>query len=821
MTTTLPPPPRTRAISLPRPDAPCAHCGLPVGHDPIGDGPFFCCTGCEVVHDALHAAGLDASYYQLHDRGRPAERVEEEAYAVLDSPDVLADVATAQSDGTLLASLHLEGAHCAACVWLVERLPHHLDGVHAARLNLTRGRLDVSFDPRKTSLSRVARWLARFGYRVVPTSSDALAHVRAAEHTLLVQMGVCWALAGNAMLLAFAFYAGLGEADGALAHFARYLSWGLATASFAVGGRVFFGRAIASLRGALAARDARLLSLDLPISIGLWGGYLQSAWATVSGTGPVWFDSLLTLVAALLTARWLHLRALRHAREASDRLLTLLPTQVTRVLPDGTSETVVASRLAVGDLVRVGAGDVIPVDGVVVEGASALDCSVLTGESAPVAVGPEARVEAGSTNLRAALHLRVEAAGKDTRVGALLTMVQAGAHAEAPTVRLTDALAPYYVVAIGVLAVLALVLGTGWDDGVQRMVALLVITCPCALGMATPLSFAAAIGRSARDGVFVKHGAALERAAHLDTLVLDKTGTLTEGRLTLAAHDGDEHALPLAAALESHSRHPIARAFARAYPQAARRHATSDVQHEQGRGVAGYVDGHAVRVGRPDWAADHSPIPDALRLKMHAWANRGLTPVGVAVDGRLVAMAGFGDVLRPESAALVGAWQREGRAVWLLSGDAPAVVARTAEALGLPTARARGHVSPEEKAAFVRETARTSTVMMIGDGVNDAAALQAAHVGMAVAGGTTVSVVAADVFATAPGLAPVRRLLVTGAALIRRVRMLLAFSVAYNVAGVALALAGLVTPLAAAVAMPLSSLVVVAGAMLPSFQRSA
>lgn len=811
--TTLPP-----RIS---PATPCAHCGLPVGEAPLAtDAAVFCCTGCEVVHGALHASGLDASYYALRTSGRPARAVDADAYAVLDQPDVLDDVATRQPDGTLRATLHLEGAHCAACVWLVERLPHHLDGVLDARLNLARGRLDLAFDPARASLSRVAQWLARFGYRVVPAAAEARAHAERAERTLLIQMGVSWALAGNAMLLAFAFYAGLGAADGALDAFARYLSWGLATASYAVGGRVFFRSAWQSLQGAVAARDARLLSLDLPISLGLAAGYAHSAYTTVAGVGPVWFDSLLTLVAALLTARWLHGRALRHAREASDRLLTLLPTRATRLHADGTAETVVAARLAPGDVVRVEAGEVVPIDGVVVRGESVLDCSVLTGESAPVATQPGRAVDAGATNLRAALNVRVTASGEATRVGALLATVQAGAATEAPTVRLADALAPYYVAALLVLLASALAMSAaiGLDDAVQRAVALLVITCPCALGMATPLSFAAVIGRAARDGLFVKHGAALEHAARLDAVVLDKTGTLTEGQPTLAMRFGADEALAWAAALEHGSVHPIAQAFGRAYPHAHRHHRAEDVQTVVGRGVEGWVGEAWVRVGRPDWAAYDMPLSADLADGLRACTEAGLSPVGVSAQGALVAVAGFGDALRSDARAFVASLQNEGHSVWLLSGDAPEVVDRTAHALGIPAGQARGHVTPEEKAAFVRTLSEGMTTMMLGDGVNDAAALQAAHVGVAVAGGTTVSVVAADVFATASGLAPVRRLVASSTLLLRRVRALLGFSVLYNVAGVGLALAGLVTPLAAAVAMPLSSLVVVAGALRPLYR---
>ena len=807
--------------TTPAADAPCAHCGLPVGPCPVGAGPHFCCTGCQTVHHALHAAGLDGTFYRLGGEAlRPASSVEAEAYAALDAPEVLAQVVTRRDGGLCHATLHVEGVHCAACVWLVERLPHTVPGVRSARLNLTRGRLDLTFDPAATALSAVARWLARFGYRVLPAPRDGAAPALREERRLMVHLGIAWALAGNAMLLAFAFYSGLDHAaDAPLTGFARWLSLALATLSMGVAGPHFFRRAWASLVAATRAHDWRMLHLDLPLSVGIVGGYAQSAWATVSGHGEVWFDSLLVLMAALLTARWLHLRALRHAREAADRLLTLLPTLVTRVRADGETETVAASALQAGDVVRVGPGDVLPADGTVVDGTSALDRSVLTGESAGVEVGPGEAVEAGATNLRAPLWVRVHAAGDDTRVGRLLALVREGAETRPPALRLADRLAPYYVLATLVLAAAAFaVLGTTQPaEAWTRIVALLVITCPCALGMATPLTFAVAIGRAARRGLFVKHEAALETLARAQAIVLDKTGTLTEGRLTLARFTPEGRpALVLAAALERESRHPIARALQHALPDSASLPNATGVEAVAGCGLSGLVGLYAVRVGRPDWVSGGAPLPPNLQEVADAAAREGLTPVAVAVDGRVEAVAAFGDTLRADAPAFVASLQAQGRAVYLLSGDSPAVVARVAHALGLPSTRAVGGVMPEEKAAFVARLAATHTTVMVGDGVNDAPALQAADAGIAVAGGTTVSIVAADVFATAPGLAPLQALLSGSARTTRRVRQLLAFSVAYNVAGVVLALMGLVTPLVAAAAMPLSSLTVVAGAL---FQR--
>ena len=342
--------------------------------------------------------------------------------------------------------------------------------------------------------------------------------------------------------------------------------------------------------------------------------------------------------------------------------------------------------------------------------------------------------------------------------------------------------------------------------------------------MATPLSMAVAAGRAARAGLFIKSDEATQRLTEVDTVVLDKTGTLTEGQMTLVDWMGDEAALDLAAALEAHSNHPIAAALVRARgPQddAVEGPAGGISDFEAtAPGVIGRVGGRAVRVGRPEWIAETAPLPEELRAAVARFAADGHTPVAVAVDGVAAAVVAVGDAVRSDAAALVRRFEAEGKEVHLLSGDHPEAVAVVARRLGIAPARARGGVSPEGKRAAVEALRREGrVVLMVGDGVNDAAALQTADVGVAVGGGSTASLVAADVFLTRPGLAPLHRLTAGARSVMRMIRRLLAFSLLYNAAGATAAVAGLVTPLVAAVAMPASSLLVVALAILqPSFR---
>ncbi|GAB5518467.1 MAG: heavy metal translocating P-type ATPase metal-binding domain-containing protein [Rhodothermales bacterium] len=797
----------------------CAHCGLPAPASAQPNAAAFCCTGCEIAYQALAHAGFDATYYALRntESARPSANAapQDALLAELDADAFLDKHAQHNTDGSTTLDLYLDGVHCAACVWLVERLPHVMPGVVSARLDLPRARLRLVWHPEQVKLSAVAQWLAQFGYAAHPKRMAAQDARSQAERSLLIRMGICWALAGNVMLLAFAFYSGLNAGtEATLTTAARWASFVLATLSVGYGGQVFIRKAWASVRFAWASGSWRSLHMDLPISLGIVVGYGHSTWATVTGQGEVWFDSIAVLIAALLTARWLHLRSRRLAGEASDRLLALIPTSAQRVAADGSLEIVEVAALAVGDTVVVAAGAVVPADGIVTEGHSTLDKSVLTGESAPEAIAPGQAIAAGVLNHSRPLRLRVTAVGEATHVGRLLAWVRDN-DAEAEHLTLTDRLGGVFVAAVLLLALLTAVVWSMLDPSVvvTRVVALLVITCPCALGMATPLVMAVATAQAARRGLFIKHDAVFQRLATIDTLVLDKTGTLTEGRMRLVDWEGDTEALDLAATLETQSEHPIAVAFveARRLPVPAEPlHYTA----EAGAGLQGWLDDHHVVVGRPDWVAAFAPLSDEQQQRLNGWAERGLTPVVIAIDDAIRGLCAFGDPLRANAHATLDHVRQNGYTLHLCSGDDERVVAQVAERLGMATAAAHGRITPDGKRAFVEQLQHDGQrVLMLGDGVNDAAALQAADVGVAIHGSTTASLVAADVFLTASGVEALPPLFDGARRSLVVIRRSLALSLGYNVLGAAAAIAGLVTPLVAAIAMPISSLAVVAFAL--------
>ena len=826
--------------------APCTHCGLPVGPYPVlTPTAAFCCSGCNLVYDALQDAGYSDTYYRIKQRiptyknATPA-RVEPASIALseLDTPSFLEEHARLLDDGTYSLELFLDGVHCAACVWLVERLPFELAGVVKARLDLPRARLFLQFHPDEVTLSAIGRWLSQFGYAVHPIRHNRASQRTEAERSLLIKVGICWALAGNVMLFAFALYSGLDiSSDTTMLAGTRWASFVLALIAVAYGGSEFMTRAWSSIRLAMRSRQFTRLHIDTPISIGILVGFGHSAWATWTNQGDIWFDSITVLIAALLTARWLQLRSRRMAGDASDRLLSMIPSMARRLLyvrplpadpaPSTLSHEVVrVSDLHRGDLIEVPVGEVFPVDGIVTSGASSVDRSILTGESHPEAIKTGSSVDAGATNIQAPVIVRVSTTGEQTRVGKLLSWIRDQDTAKAPVVQLADRLSGFFVAGLLLLALLTAALWLSIDPPVaaQHVVALLVISCPCALGMATPLALAIASGRAARRGIFIKTDDAIEQLTHIDAVVLDKTGTLTEGQLAIVHHMGDREALRKAALLETHSNHPIARAIVTSMQKSA---SCPPVEPEilnleaiPGKGLRGHVEGSNVVVGRPDWvlestSQDTPDMASTLKDALEAYAITGFTPVAVAVDGHLASVIALGDSLRDNAPTLVQALYDAGIQVYILSGDHDIVVQRIARDLGISRSHARGHQSPEEKHRFIEHLQKDLgyRVAMVGDGVNDAVALQTAHVGVAVQGGATPSLVAADVFMTREGLTPLTELLAGAQGVMRVIKGNLGISVVYNVLGASAAMLGFVTPLVAALAMPISSLVVVAASI--------
>ncbi|MFN8579974.1 MAG: heavy metal translocating P-type ATPase [Gemmatimonadaceae bacterium] len=792
--------PSVRQETTARAQLACAHCGLdvPPGFVVADAERQFCCGGCQTAFSILHEHGLDA-YYAFPERREAPVRRSGRGYAEFDHPAFQALHVQPGTNGLARVELYLEGVHCASCVWLVERVPLLIPGVARAELQVRRSLAAIEWDAASVPLSRIAETLDSLGYPPHPFRGLQREQVRRAEdRAALVRIGVAGAIAINVMLAAVALYSGVVSGmESTYAHFFRWVSLLVAIPALLGPGRVFFA-------GAWGALRTRTLHMDLPIAIGLAAGFIRGTLNTVSGSGPIYFDGLCTLIFVLLVGRFLQQRGQRRAADSAELLYSLTPHTARVVAADGALQDVPSEALLPGMVLDVRAGETLAADGEVVGGVSALNMSLLTGESRPVSVREGDRVFAGTLNVTSALRVRVDSAGESSRVAQLIRQVEQSAERKARVVLLADRLSGAFVV---VVLLLALGIYAYWvrrdaSRAIDNAIALLIVTCPCALAMATPLAVTVAVGRAARAGLLIKGGDALELLAKSGTIFLDKTGTVTRGESSLLVWDGPDWVKPLVLALERESSHPVADGFRRAWagldaPEVA------ESAHVAGGGIRGVVEGRRLTVGSPAFVSTDLASPPSIDEAV------ALTPVWIAIEGSLVARAGFGDPVRPDARAAVDALRSRGWKTQLLSGDAKAVVDDVARQLGIPLELARAGATPEEKARAVDVARATGPVVMVGDGVNDAAAIATASVGIGVHGGAEACLATADVYLVSPGVEPLVRLLDGSRRTMHVIRRNIAFSLAYNVVGAALAMTGTINPLIAAIMMPASSLTVI------------
>ncbi|HEX2873405.1 MAG TPA: heavy metal translocating P-type ATPase [Polyangiaceae bacterium] len=808
--------PATPAATEP---VPCAHCGLPVPQALVSSSErSFCCAGCRSVFEIVRAAGLGA-YYQYRDpeQAAPARGATPRKYQELDEDSFQSRHCQSGPNGEKSVELLLEGVHCSACVWLVERVGRVVPGVSSARLDMSRNVVSVTWNPQQTQLSRIARGLESLGYPAHPLGESQLVTGRARDRALLLRLGIAGAAAGNVMLMAFALYSGaFSGMEPMYRALFRWTSLAIATPTVFWAGSVF-------LRGGWAALRTRTPHMDLPVSVGILAGYAGGAINTLTGGGEIYFDSLCTLIFLLLVGRYLQASHHRRSTTQSDLVAALAPRSAHLVEGDAERD-VPADAVLTNAIVRVAAGERIPVDGLVLRGSASVDTSLLTGEPMPAETQVSDRVYAGTTCQSGELWLRTEAAGDATRLGRLLTSVAVTQRQRAPIVRLADRVAGYFVVAILIIAAITLGLWLHLDPShaIDHTVALLVVTCPCALGMATPLAVSAALGRAAKAGILFKGGEFMEELAKPGTIVFDKTGTLTLGQPELVTWLGDAAWQAPVRALERHSSHPLARSLQRAFPD--NDLLVENVQELPQGGISGLVAGSRLLVGAPAVVEKQlGQLPGWAQKLVLNHAAAGRTPVLVVADGVVRAALAFGDKLRPEAKQNLSELTALGYDFEILSGDHQSVVDSIARELGIAQAAARGGQSPEAKLERIQSLRRAGRrVIMVGDGVNDAGAMAAANVGLAVHGGAEACLRSADVFATRAGLGPVADAARGSRRTLAAIRRGVGISLAYNVLSVGLAGLGLLSPLFAAILMPLSSISVVSLALrAKTFEKAA
>lgn len=710
--------------------------------------------------------------------------------ATADNPLTPESFARPRPDGSCEADFVVEGVHCPSCVRQIEGFLHATKGVAAARLNATTHRLNMRWFPDQVAGRRLLADLQGMGFSAVPFETAALAGGDHRDHRHLVRaMAIAGFAAANVMLLSVAVWAGLaadmGPATRGLFH---WLSAVIALPAVVFAGRPFFTSAWAALRRGIT-------NMDVPISLAVLLAGLVSVVETARGGPHVYFDAALTLLFFLLVGRVLD-HGLRARAQDVARNLLLLRAPSAQVIEDAGTRTLPIGRVVPGMRVAVAAEARFPVDGRVTEGAGAVDDSVITGESAPRPVAEGDRVHAGTLNLSTPLVVEVTAADDASLLAGIVEMMAAAEQAKARYVRLADRLAGYYVAVVHGLAALTwvgwMLGGADWHSALMTALAVLVITCPCALGLAVPAVQVAAVGHLFRAGVLVKSGDALERLAAIDTVVFDKTGTLTTGRPRLrSVPDGiDEAAV---AALAAASRHPLAAALRERFPAL---ETWPEAQEVPGQGVTAQRDGVVYRLGQYAWLAAGSPPAPAAGPEL--WYRAGGAP-----PRRFT----FTETARPAAAETVAGLVAAGLRVEMVSGDRRRAVADLADRVGIFAWWAARR--PDQKIAHVaRLRAAGRRVCMVGDGLNDAPALAAADVAISPSTASDLSQTKADFVFQGASLAPVLATWRLARRADRLVLQNIAFALAYNAVAIPAAMAGLVTPLIAALAMSGSSIVV-------------
>ena len=713
-------------------------------------------------------------------------------------------------DATLReVALLLEGMHCGACVWLLETWLSRQPGVRGASVNFATRRARVRFDARETGLTQILQAIARIGYRAHPYDPHRReALVRAESRALLLRTGI--ALLGMMQVMMFAAPAYVDPA-GVDPGYRALLDWAslvLALPVVAYSGAPFF-------IGAWRDVTARRAGMDVPIALGVAGAFAASAWATIRGSGAVYFDSVTMFVALVLVARLVEVRVREKAGDALEAMAREVPLTAERLAgwpQSPATQTVAAASLVPGDFLRIAAGAPVPADGDVVEGHSSVEEALLTGESWPRAKGPGERVLAGSVNRESPLVVRVSAAGEATTLAALSRLVERAASERPRIARLSDRAAAGFVAGLLVVAAAS---GLAWlaidpARALPIVLAVLVVSCPCALSLATPAALASAAGALGRRQVLCVRPDALETLSRVTHVVLDKTGTLTTGDVRLLGVDAlagrsEAACVALAGALEAGSAHPIARALRE---RAAPCTLASDVTSVPGCGVEGSVAGKRYRFGRIAWVAQICAAPAPIRATA---ARDGETLVALADEAGWLALLRFGDTLRESAPALVAALRDAGIGVSIVSGDRPGAVAHFARAVCVDDWH--GDAKPDDKRAFVAALQRRgATVAMVGDGVNDAPGLARADVSIALGSAAALTQWTADAVVLGDDLARVAFALRAARRTFRVIRQNLGWALAYNLVAIPLAASGHLSPLAAAIGMSASSLLVVGNA---------
>jgi len=780
----------------------CVHCGdqfPPNGLvSEIIDGQQldFCCHGCRGAYLIIRGAGLD-SYYRRKDR---QEGVLKDAFASRFDDQYLDRFVRSTPTGDEI-SLIIDGIRCASCIWLIERLIQKLPGIHSARVNFATHRVLIRFNREQVAAAEICRQLAAIGYLPRPYSQDELQRSAETEmRGLMIRFGTAAFLSLQLMGFSLALYAGYFQGIDPQTRLLLQYCAALVTTP------VVFYSGFPFIRGAWLSLYNRQPNMDLLIALGSLSAYFYSLYALFTG-GEVYFDTAAMIITLILAGRLFEAGARRKASAGIDRLLKLAPARALRHEADSWVE-VDSQQLQPGDLIQVKAGDRLPVDGVIHQGLTEIDESAVTGESLSIVKETGNRVVSGTLNLTGVIEVKVSAAASDSFVARIARIVEEAQTNKAPIQRLADRVATFFIPLVLLIAVATFCVWFREGQALLHAVTVLVVACPCALGLATPTAVMVATGRAAEQGVLFRGGDILETAASVNLLAFDKTGTLTSGKPEVtrifAFATGEPELLQLLASAEMGSRHPLALGIVR---KAGEQNLVPELpltsKTHPGRGIEATLAAGRLLAGSRLFLEEQG-------VDLPQLATNGQSEVHLAREGEYLGYVTLEDQLRPDAGQLLQALRQADYPTLLLTGDRWDVAGRICRELQIEKYQAE--LTPEMKACRITELS-DAKIMMVGDGINDAPALSRAAIGCAIAGSTDIAVESADLILTRPKLMNLLFALQLSKQSLRIIRQNLLWAFSYNLIAIPLAASGQLAPVFGAAAMAVSSICVLTNSL--------
>lgn len=794
----------------------CFHCGQPIpsGADYKveidGEERAMCCTGCEAVAKAVVENDLTDFYRFRTDKANtPQSLVPDELreLQIFDNENLQKSFVRAEESGAIReASLILEGIVCAACIWLNEHHVQSIPGVLSFKINYSTHRASLKWDNKQIKLSDILKAITDIGYHAHPFDPGRLESLQKQEKSSALRR---IAIAGlgmmQVMMLSLALYVGeVSDMTESMQQFIRWISFIIASVVIFFASKVFFVSAWRDLK-------RKRFGMDVPVALAMGAAYTSSVWATLTNSGEVYFDSVIMFTFFLLTGRYLEMMARHRSGQVAEALVRLIPATAHRI-KDGKQETVAVSELEIGDTVLIKPGESIPADGVVIDGNSSVNESLLTGESIPLAKTIKSKLIGGTSNIESPLQMRVEKLGESTVLSAIIRLLERAQSEKPDLAKLADKVASWFVLA---LLIVASIVFMAWyahtpEQAFWVTLSVLVVTCPCALSLATPTALTVATGVLTEKGILTTRGHALETLAKVTDVIFDKTGTLTHGRLKLEKIHilgslSEQQALEIASGLEASSEHPVAKAILREKAEIAK---LGSVQAESGQGIQGIQSDKTYRLGT--YAYVEALAGDALPAEQKVQTQNSAVYLGT--ENEWLAVFVLQDEIRAESAEVIKQLQQANVQVHLFSGDQQSTVDEVAKKLNISDAK--GGLLPQEKLQHMQVLQNEDRrVAMIGDGVNDAPVLAGANVSLAMGSGSQLAQASADMVLLSENLQQFPAAIKTAKRMQNIIRQNFAWAIGYNLVALPLAASGMIAPWMAAIGMSLSSLIVVLNAL--------